>query len=240
MVNAFVIFQKNIIDFTTIDQNGYPVYRRQDDNITIEVSVDRANFIVDEIKMFYDCWYISPCESAWRIFAYDIHYREPSVERLSFHLPDEQTVLFEDNDTLQTTINKATIQEAMFIAWFKANATYELARQLTYNDLPTHFVWKQSIRTWEPRKSAQVIGRLFFVPPSSSELYYLRMLLNIVRGPISYQDINIYNGVIYFSFRDVCYARGLLDDDQEYIDAIEEASHSGSRNYVRKLFATLL
>ncbi|XP_057740312.1 uncharacterized protein LOC130957472 [Arachis stenosperma] len=203
-------------------------------------AVDRPNFIVDEIKMFHDCRYISPCESAWRIFAYDIHYRKPSVERLSFHLPDEQTVLFEDNDTLQTTVNRATIKESMFIAWFKANATYESARLLTYNEFPTHFVWKRSIRTWEPRKSAQVIGRLFFVPPSSGELYYLRMLLNIVRGPTSYEDVKTYNGVIYSSFRDACYARGLLDDDQEYVDAIEEASHWGSGHYVRKLFATLL
>ncbi|XP_057744772.1 uncharacterized protein LOC130962595 [Arachis stenosperma] len=291
-------FPKKFVDFTTIDQNGYPIYRRRDDNRTIEVSgieldnryvvphnrflllkygahinvewcnqsrsikylfkyinkgndrvtasfysnsaVDRPNFIVDEIKMFHDCRYISPCESAWRIFAYDIHYRKPSVERLSFHLPDEQTVLFEDNDTLQTTVNRATIKESMFIAWFKANATYESARLLTYNEFPTHFVWKRSIRTWEPRKSAQVIGRLFFVPPSSGELYYLRMLLNIVRGPTSYEDVKTYNGVIYSSFRDACYARGLLDDDQEYVDAIEEASHWGSGHYVRKLFATLL
>ncbi|XP_057734594.1 uncharacterized protein LOC130950047 [Arachis stenosperma] len=291
-------FPKKFVDFTTIDQNGYPIYRRRDDNRTIEVSgieldnryvvphnrflllkygahinvewcnqsrsikylfkyinkgndrvtasfysnsaVDRPNFIVDEIKMFYYCRYISPCESAWRIFAYDIHYRKPSVERLSFHLPDEQTVLFEDNDTLQTTVNRAIIKESMFIAWFKANATYESARLLTYNEFPTHFVWKRSIRTWEPRKSAQVIGRLFFVPPSSGELYYLRMLLNIVRGPTSYEDVKTYNGVIYSSFRDACYARGLLDDDQEYVDAIEEASHWGSGHYVRKLFATLL
>jgi len=31
--------------------------------------------MVDEIKRYYDCKYLSPCEVVWRIFAYDIHER---------------------------------------------------------------------------------------------------------------------------------------------------------------------
>ncbi|GKB57504.1 hypothetical protein Tco_0913690 [Tanacetum coccineum] len=34
--------------------------------------------------------YLSVCEAAWRIYGFDIHYRTPSVERLPFHLKDEQ------------------------------------------------------------------------------------------------------------------------------------------------------
>ncbi|XP_025625167.1 uncharacterized protein [Arachis hypogaea] len=291
-------FPKKFVEFTTIDQNGYPLYRRRNDGHTIEVSgihldnryvvphnkfllmkygahinvewcnqsrsikylfkyvnkgsdrvtasfyststLPNSNSIIDEVKMYYDCRYISPCESAWRIFAFDIHYRRPSVERLSFHLPDEQPVIFEDQDNLQRTVDKATIKESMFIAWFQANTDYEAARQLTYNNFPTEFVWKRSLRIWEPRKTNTVIGRLFFIPPSAGELYYLRMLLNIVKGPRSYEELRSFNGVVYPTFRDACYARGLLDDDQEYIDAIEEASHWGSGYYLRKLFATLL
>ncbi|KAI5404184.1 hypothetical protein KIW84_051358 [Lathyrus oleraceus] len=45
--------------------------------------------IFDEIKMYYDCRYLSACEAAWRIFIFDINYREPTVERLNFHLKDE-------------------------------------------------------------------------------------------------------------------------------------------------------
>ncbi|XP_072060277.1 uncharacterized protein [Arachis hypogaea] len=128
----------------------------------------------------------------------------------------------------------------MFIAWFRANRKYNEARQLTYTDFPRKFVWKSQLRVWEPRKAGTVIGRLFFVPPSSGELYYLRMLLNIVRGPRSFKDLRTYNNIIYSSYRDACYARGLLDDDQEYVDAIKEASYWGSGQYLWKLFATLL
>ncbi|XP_019167829.1 PREDICTED: uncharacterized protein LOC109163535 [Ipomoea nil] len=42
------------------------------------------------------------------------------------------------------------------------------------------------------------------------------------------------------TFRDACYSRGLLDDEKEYIDAIEEASHWSSAHSMRKLFVTLL
>ncbi|XP_076888554.1 uncharacterized protein LOC143539011 [Bidens hawaiensis] len=48
------------------------------------------------------------------------------------------------------------------------------------------------------------------------------------------------NGQTYNTFRDACYALGLLDDDTEYIEGIEEASLSGSGDYLRSLFATML
>ncbi|XP_057747327.1 uncharacterized protein LOC130966529 [Arachis stenosperma] len=137
---------------------------------------------------------------------------------------DCQSVIFEDQDNLQRTVDKATIKESMFIAWFQANTEYEAARQLTYNNFSTEFVWKHSLRIWEPRKTNTAIGRLFFVLPSAGELYYLRMLLNIVKGPRSYEELRSFNGVVYPTFRDACYAHGLLDDDQEYIDTIEEAN----------------
>ncbi|XP_019165748.1 PREDICTED: ATP-dependent DNA helicase PIF1-like [Ipomoea nil] len=49
-----------------------------------------------------------------------------------------------------------------------------------------------------------------------------------------------FEGVKYPSFRDACYARGLLDDDKEYIDAINEASHWSTAQAMRKLFVILL
>ncbi|XP_031116655.1 ATP-dependent DNA helicase PIF1-like [Ipomoea triloba] len=42
------------------------------------------------------------------------------------------------------------------------------------------------------------------------------------------------------SFRDACYARGLIYDEKEYIDAILEASQWSTANALRRLFVTLL
>ena len=48
------------------------------------------------------------------------------------------------------------------------------------------------------------------------------------------------NDTLYLTFKDACYALGLLDDDKEYVDAIKEASFWGSGNYLCNLFASLL
>ncbi|XP_074304947.1 uncharacterized protein LOC141639801 [Silene latifolia] len=63
------------------------------DRVTMQSSYRRRNDQfpeqVDEIKRYYDCRYLSACEAVWRIFAFDIHYRTPAVERLQFDLPGE-------------------------------------------------------------------------------------------------------------------------------------------------------
>lgn len=40
---------------------------------------------VDKVSLYYDCRYISSCGATWRIFSFDIQYKDPVVERLSFH-----------------------------------------------------------------------------------------------------------------------------------------------------------
>ncbi|KAK9669431.1 hypothetical protein RND81_13G129500 [Saponaria officinalis] len=96
------------------------------------------------------------------------------------------------------------------------------------------FVWKKKRREWIPRQRGFSIGRIYHIFPGSGERYYLRTLLNFVKGPTSFEDIRTINGVL------ACYALGLLGDDKEYIDAIIEASFWGSSFYLRSLFATLL
>ncbi|XP_031124265.1 uncharacterized protein LOC116026979 [Ipomoea triloba] len=203
-------------------------------------SDSNGNEVIDEINMYYDCRYISACEATWRLFSFEVQFRTPAVERLSFHLPDCQTIIFEDDDPVDNVLMRETIGQSMFNGWFEANKRLPEAKLLTCIEMSTKFVWKKDIRKWSPRKKSFVIGRIFYVPPGTGELYYLRCLLNIVRGPTSFEEIQFFNGIQYTSFRDACYARGLLDDDKEYIDAIKEASDWSSAHSMRKLFVTLL
>jgi len=55
----------------------------------------------DEIKKYFDCRYVSASEAAWRIFKFDMHERLTTVERLQYHLPNQQMVLFNDYDDVQ-------------------------------------------------------------------------------------------------------------------------------------------
>ncbi|XP_076909200.1 uncharacterized protein LOC143566357 [Bidens hawaiensis] len=258
-------FPKKLQNETSIDSNGFPVYRRRDlGNVVVKSGgsikyllkyinkgPDRATISlvqnnganqdenVDEVKAFYDCRYLSACEAAWRIFAFDVHYRFPSVTRLPFHLHGQQAVVFADDDDVEDVLNKPTVGSSRFTGWMECNQKYDLAQTLTYIEFPTKFVWKQDARVWELRKRG-FSGRIHHVPPAFNEAYFLRILLNKVRGPKCFEDIRTVDGEVCAIYRDACYKRGLLDDDNEYIEAIEEASHTTSGYYLRILFATML
>ncbi|XP_031111921.1 uncharacterized protein LOC116015896 [Ipomoea triloba] len=217
---------------------------KDNDRVTAEfynsTTNENGEGVVDEINMYYDCRYVSACEAAWRLFSFEVQYRTPAVERLSFHLPNCQSIVFADDENIDNVLGRETVGQSMFKGWLEANKKYEDACLLTYIEMPNKFVWKKDIREWHPRKKGFSVGHIFFVPPGSGEVYYLRCLLNIVRGPTSFKDIMTFNGVEYLTFKDACYARGLLDDDKEYIDAIEEASHWSTGHAMRKLFVILL
>lgn len=86
---------------------------------------------VDEIKQYYDCRYLSACEAVWRIFSFDIHHREPSVERLMFHLPGEQYLIFDKRKPLDEVLDRHSSNFTKFLAWFVANTEYQEAKELT-------------------------------------------------------------------------------------------------------------
>lgn len=62
------------------------------------------------------------------------------------------------------------------------------------------------------------------VSPSQGQLYYLRVLLNKIKGSRSYDDIKTVDGIVQSSFEEACYKLGLLDDDKEYIEGLKEFS----------------
>ncbi|GAU38772.1 hypothetical protein TSUD_279250 [Trifolium subterraneum] len=210
------------------------------DRVTIGFYTGANHDRFDEIKMYYDCRYLSACETAWRIFAFDINYRVPSVDRLTFHLENEQCVIYPDDASIEEVVNKPYIKCTKFTAWMEANKIYPEARSLTYSEFPTKFTWKDKEHRWAPRQKGYSIGRLHFVAPGFGEMFYLRTLLNYVKGPTSFADIKIVNNVKLNTFKDACFALRLLGDDKEFVSAIIEASQWGTGSYLRRLFVTLL
>ncbi|KAF1887915.1 hypothetical protein Lal_00023923 [Lupinus albus] len=195
---------------------------------------------IDEVKQYLDCRYISPFEASWRIFGFPIHGRQPAVERLYFHLPGEHPVYFNDNDEIDNILSRPTVSETMFTSWMESNKQYPGGRNLCYGQYVSKFVYVKRSRTWKPRKSGYTIGRLIWVSPCTGEIYYLRLMLTVVKGATCYEDIRTVSDIQYSIFRDACFAMGLLQDDKEYIEALKEAYAWGSGFYLRKLFVTML
>ncbi|KAI9120964.1 hypothetical protein K1719_007997 [Acacia pycnantha] len=164
----------------------------------------------------------------------------PSVERSSFHLPNQQYVIYSNHDYVAELLDKPRVSESQFLAWMEKNKTDAFARTLTYIEFPKHYVYQRNNKAWKRRKKGSSVGRITHVSPSSGEFYYLRVLLTKVRGLQSFDEIKTVDGFIHNTLKDACFARGLLDDDQEYISAIKEASIWASDHSLRKLFVSML
>ena len=195
---------------------------------------------VDEIEEYRECRYVCCHDSFWRGYGYDIHSKTPSVERLTVHLLNKHVVRFRAKSNLRAVVNNTFLHKTMLTEWFKANGRYRSARSLTYCDFPTCWSWNAQGKKWCKRKRSKRIGRIYYVHPSTGELYYLRMLLMIVKGARSYADVRTYSGVVYETFKDACAARGLLGDDNEWFFAFDEALKWGMGNQLRQLFVTML
>ncbi|XP_048591573.1 uncharacterized protein LOC106423477 [Brassica napus] len=221
------------------------------EGVRMDTAGEETEPLVDEIKKYFDARYISACESTWRILAFPTHYRATPVEKLTFHLEGDQPVVYKEGDTVESVMARVNVQKTMFLAWFDCCEKYPEARLLTYAEMPTRFIYDSKAKVWNRRKKGFAIGRLQHVSPSSGQLYYLRVLLNKIKGPRSYEEIKTVDGVVQASFEDACYKLGLLDDDKEYIEGLKECAFWASayplqnwygkqpKTYFPKTFSTL-
>lgn len=84
-------------------------------------------------------------------------------------------------------------------------------KKLTFSQFVSNFVYDKRHRRWRPCKRGYTIGILIWVPPSMGKLYYLIMMLTLVKGPNFYKDIKGVDGKVLDSFRDSCFQIGFLE-----------------------------
>jgi hypothetical protein len=144
----------------------------------------------DEIKRYTEGRYISPSEASHRIYEFDVHGQVPNVVRLQIHLPGQHMVTFDPNEDIDAILARASHERTTLTAYFEANADTGClgieARKYTYQEFPQHFTWKTNGKKWSIRQRNPAIGRMFFVPPTAGERFYLRTLLTVVKGASSF------------------------------------------------------
>jgi hypothetical protein len=66
------------------------------------------------------------------------------------------------------------------------------------------------------------------------------MLLLTVKGATSYEDLKSYNNTLHPTFKEACRACGLLNDDNEWYEAFDEAAKWATSDQLRQLIVTML
>src|SRR5687767_670667 len=81
---------------------------------------------------------------------------------------------------------------------------------------------------------------MYFASPSQGERFYLRLLLTAVPGATSFEFLRTVDGVICATFKEACLARGLLENDREWAQCLEEAGAMQTGSALRSLFGVIL
>ncbi|CAJ0761863.1 8612_t:CDS:2, partial [Entrophospora sp. SA101] len=167
----------------------------------------------DEISLYLDARYVSASEASWRLFHYRLHDRSPAVVHLQVHLPGQHRVIFRDDECLENVVERANSEKTTLTAWFQANTLYPEARELTYGNFPTQWVYNRQTNKWSPRQLC---------------------------GATSFENLRIVNGVLYNTFKEACAILGLLQNGEEWDQCLAKAAQVQTGSQLRNLFATLL
>ena len=219
----------------------------------IHKGYDRAAMDVvyrDEVQEFIDARYVGPSESCWRIFGYPMHGRSHAVERLPVHLPGQHSVLFEEG------AEAAAVQQH---GRTKLTAYFELVRQgwraeakqspdgepLFYPDVPRWYSWDAKPARWKPRHRThyqwdQVIGRMYAVPPQDTDRHFLRSLLMHTGNALDFEGGGGLKPPEALSWRHAAELKGLVENDQEFHDTLEEAALTQMPHLLRRLLVQIL
>ncbi|XP_078280432.1 uncharacterized protein LOC144607444 [Rhinoraja longicauda] len=202
----------------------------------------------DEIIQYLTGRYIGPSEAVGSILGFTTHERHPPVIRLQVHLPEEQRVVI-TADAVQRVRNDDFARTTL-TAFMELCSRDQFARTLYYADVPRFYTWNN--KKWQRRKvgkivedfpgffEVNVLGRVYTVSPRCGDLYYLRLLLHHVKGPVSFDSLRTHDGHILSSFKDVCIERGLLQDDDHWRQTMEDAEKTKLPGAIRDLFVVLL
>jgi len=210
------------------------------DRASVSVNDADGNQEINEIENFRDARWVGPQEALWRIYGFDLNGISPPVLQLQLHLPGMHLVSYNENADVRNVLEAQGVEKSMLTQFFKANQEFPWARTLLYREFPEHAVWESRPKKWKPRQQRTQVGRIISAHPAEGERYYLRVLLNHVRGPTSYEHLRSFEGIVYPTFREAAEKRGLIEADSSIDECLTEAEVFHMPSSLRRLFATIL
>jgi hypothetical protein len=177
----------------------------------------------DEIKKYLDCRYVSTSKAKWHIFKFDMHERFPTIERLQYHLPNQQMVTFANDNDVQEVATWLAIYRTMLTDMVQNKPRIRSCTKPYVRSNPLVMGVELEVEAMDNAQERLCHWLHVLCTLTSDEHYYLRMLLNCVKGATSYEHLWTMDGREHDTFKDACIAMGLLADDNEWDQALEEA-----------------
>jgi len=216
------------------------VYKGHDRaSFSVDPSQHEQDGVINEIRQYRNARYISPSEAVHRIFGFPLFGVYPAVLQLQLHLPGMQSVPCEESENLEDVVRHAGSDMTILTEYFKMNTVDSYARKLLYREFPEHYRWIKSGKVWQRRKqNGRQIGRIIYANPAEGERYFLRVLLNHMRGATSYENLRTVAGITYSTFREACEKRGLIETDRSLDDCLTEFATFQMPCSLRRLFGS--
>ncbi|XP_073151878.1 uncharacterized protein [Henckelia pumila] len=216
----------------------YKYIHKGPDRVALEL---RNRQSCDEIQQYVDGRWICAPEALWRIYSFEFSRMYSSVIRLQIHLPNEQLIRYNPNQSLGDILADEDNSKTMLTEFFKMNSNPAMVEKYVYRDFPQYYAWIQSGKNWIRRRSQnKVVGRLYVVSPSEGDMFYLRILLNHVKGPSSFEKLRKVNGITYTTFKEAAEMGCLLQQDDYIRQCLQEAWSSNMPSSLRRLFVSIL
>ncbi|XP_073033758.1 uncharacterized protein [Primulina eburnea] len=216
----------------------YKYIHKGPDRVALELR-NRQN--CDEIQQYVDGRWVCAPEALWRIFSFEFSRMYPSVIRLQIHIPNQHLIYFDPQQHISDILADDDNSKTMLTEFFKMNCDPDLTGKYLYREFPQYYTWIKYGKNWIRRRSKnKVVGRVYVVSSSEGERFYLRILLNHVRGPTSFEHLLTVNGVTYSIFKDSAQMRGLLKQDDYIKQCLLEACSVRMSSSLRMLFVSIL
>ena len=135
-----------------------------------------------------------------------------------------QSVIIEETANLKDVVKKPSATMTTLTKYFTLNRADSYARKFLYREIPEHYRWISGKKAWQRRKQRGQVGRIVYAHSTEGERYFLRVLLNHVRGATSFENLRTVAGIMYPTFRETCEKRGLIERDQTIDDCLSEAT----------------
>ncbi|KAG6673080.1 hypothetical protein I3842_16G093400 [Carya illinoinensis] len=243
-------YPKQFVSNTVVGNDCFPIYKRCNNGRTAKIrGHDLDNRWVVPYNPYllamFDCHINVEICSTIKAVKYLYKYIYKGHDRVAFNLVSEQSTQQIDEIERFQSARWITPPEAMWrIFGFIINevhpAVYSLhlhlenQHQVTFrahenltNVINSDFSAKSMLTEFFATNQV-VIGRIVTANPFEGERYYLRMLLNHIRGPLSFDHLKTVNGILAPTFHD------------SLEECLYEASLYQMHFSLRRLFATIL